>query len=300
MELLRRKHRLPIGPGSINGTAAANRQPIVVAHARSSPIFLSNPLLPDTQSEAAIPMIVEDEVIGILDLHSDAPEGLNADNLAVFTPSGPPSWPRPCATPASSRDRETREQLARQAAMLTEGGWQRFLEDQSAGGAASLPPRRTRLAARNSQSPCAARPSACCNWTPPPRHRLEAHSLVAVVAGHLGAHLENLRLTQQAETALDEARRREEEMALINRVVTQLAAATDLTTSLQIIAGPISPGHLHRPGWHRHPQRGGHGADRRRRPLRQPQHRQRRRCRHPSAQQPGHANGHRRTTAGHR
>ena len=35
-ELLRRKHRLPIGPGSINGTAAANRQPIDVYKRQSS------------------------------------------------------------------------------------------------------------------------------------------------------------------------------------------------------------------------------------------------------------------------
>ena len=240
VELLRRKHRLPIGPGSINGTAAANRQPIVVAHARSSPIFLSNPLLPDTQSEAAIPMIVEDEVIGILDLHSDGPEGLNADNLPVFALLAAQLATAVRNARLFAEISETREQLTRQAAMLTEGGWQRFLEDQSAGGAlghAATTDETTLL-----QQPIAVRGATIglLQLDTPAAPTLEAHNLVAAVAGQLGAHLENLRLTQQAETALDEARRREEEMALINRVVTQLAAATDLTTSLQIIVDQLA------------------------------------------------------------
>ena len=239
-ELLRRKHRLPIGPGSINGTAAANRQSIVVAHARNSPIFLSNPLLPNTQSETAIPMIVEDEVIGILDLHSDTPEGLNADNLPVFTLLAAQLATAVRNARLFAEISETREQLARQAAMLTEGGWQRFLETQSAGGALGHAPatdEATRL-----QQPIAVRGATIglLELDTPAAPTPEAHNLLSAVAGQLGAHLENLRLTQQAETALDEARRREEEMALINRVVTQLAAATDLTTSLQIIVDQLA------------------------------------------------------------
>ena len=239
-ELLRRKHRLPIGPGSINGTAAANRQPIVVTHARNSPIFLSNPLLPGTQSETAIPMIVEDEVVGILDLHSDTPEGLNADNLPVFTVLAAQLATAVRNARLFAEISETREQLARQTAILTEGGWQRFLEDQSTGGALGHAPptdENTHL-----QQPIAVRGATIglLELNTPAAPTPQAHTLVAAVAGQLGAHLENLRLTQQAETALDEARRREEEMALINRVVTQLAAATDLTASLQIIVDQLA------------------------------------------------------------
>ena len=240
-ELLRRKHRLAIGPGSINGTAAANRQPVVVAHARSSPIFLSNPLLPDTQSEAAIPMIVEDEVIGILDLHSDALEGLNAINLPVFTVLAAQLATAVRNARLFAEISETREQLARQAEMLTHSGWQRFLEERPAGGAVGSGPAAAGAATHLRQA-IAVRGATIglLELDTPAARSPEAHELVAAVAGQLGAHMENLRLTQQAETALDEARQRESEMALINRLVTLLAAAPDLTGSLQIIVDELA------------------------------------------------------------
>lgn len=239
-ELLRRKHRLPVGPGSINGTAAANRQPVVVAQARTSSIFLSNPLLPGTQSETAIPMIVEDEVIGILDLHSAVLEGLNNDNLPVYSVLAAQLATAVRNARLFAEISATREQLARQAEMLTHGGWQRFLEDRPAGGALGdvLPAGET---ARLKQ-PIAVRGATIglLELDTPAAHSTEAHQLVAAVAGQLGAHLENLRLTQQAETALNEARRREAEMALINHLVLLLAAAPDLTSSLQIIVDQLA------------------------------------------------------------
>ena len=239
-ELLRGRHRLPVGPGSINGTAAANRQPVVVAHARTSPIFLSNPLLPNTESEAAIPMIVEDEVLGILDLHSSALEGLNTDNLPVFTVLAAQLATAIRNARLFAEITETREQLARQAEMLTHGGWQRFLEERPVGGAlgsADPATEATRL-----RQPIAVRGATIglLELDTPAAGTPAAQELVAAVAGQLGAHLENLRLTQQAETALDEARRRESEMALINRLVTLLAAAPDLTGSLQIIVDELA------------------------------------------------------------
>ena len=239
-ELLRGRHRLPVGPGSINGTAAANRQPVVVAHARNSPIFLSNPLLPATESEAAIPMIVEDEVLGILDLHSSALEGLNTDNLPVFTVLAAQLATAIRNARLFAEITETREQLARQAEVLTQGGWQRFLDERPVGGAlggAAIPEEATRL-----RQPIAVRGATIglLELDTPAAHTPAAHELVAAVAGQLGAHLENLRLTQQAETALDEARQRESEMALINRLVTLLAAAPDLTGSLQIIVDELA------------------------------------------------------------
>ncbi len=239
-ELLHHKHRLPVGPGSINGTAAANRQPVVVAHARSSPIFLSNPLLPATQSEAAIPMIVEDQVLGILDLHSAALEGLNSENLGVYTLLAAQLATAVRNARLFAEINQTREQLARQAEMLTQGGWQRFLENRPSGGTmgdAAPTDGGARL-----QQLIAVRGATIglMELETPAVHSPQAQQLVAAVADQLGAHLENLRLTQQAETALDEAHQREAEMALINRLVTQLAAAPDLTSSLQIIVDQLA------------------------------------------------------------
>ena len=70
-------------------------------------------------------MIVEDEVLGILDLHSSALEGLNTDNLPVFTVLAAQLATAIRNARLFAEITETREQLARQAEMLTHGGWQR-------------------------------------------------------------------------------------------------------------------------------------------------------------------------------
>ena len=70
-ELLRQGHRPPIGPGSINGAAAAgrHRRPTRAKARFSWPIrFCRTP-----SREIAIPMIFEDNVGGTLNLQSDVP-----------------------------------------------------------------------------------------------------------------------------------------------------------------------------------------------------------------------------------
>ncbi|MCL4870898.1 MAG: GAF domain-containing protein [Anaerolineae bacterium] len=83
-ELLRRGHRLTVGPGSINGAAAANRQPVIVSDTQQDLNFRPNPLLPQTRSELAIPLLVGERVVGVLDLQSEYPNALSETNLSAF------------------------------------------------------------------------------------------------------------------------------------------------------------------------------------------------------------------------
>ncbi len=82
--LLKRGHQLPLDNRSINGRAAAEKHPIIVADTARSPIFRPNPSLPYTRSEMAIPLIVGDRVLGVIDLQSTTPGGLNESNLSAF------------------------------------------------------------------------------------------------------------------------------------------------------------------------------------------------------------------------
>ena len=52
------QHRLTVGSKSLVGTATATCQPVVVMNVADNPTHLKNPLLPDTQSEAVIPMLI--------------------------------------------------------------------------------------------------------------------------------------------------------------------------------------------------------------------------------------------------
>ncbi|MCL4265542.1 MAG: GAF domain-containing protein [Anaerolineae bacterium] len=83
-ELRSRGHSLPMNAASTNGAAVVNRQAVIVADTAVSPTFRPNPLLPDTRSEMAIPLIIGEIAVGVLDLQSRQPRALSADNLGAF------------------------------------------------------------------------------------------------------------------------------------------------------------------------------------------------------------------------
>lgn len=82
--LLQRKHQLVVDGKSINGAAVVTKTPIVVPDAVADPLFYPNPLLPDTRSEMALPLILGNQVLGVLDVQSDKKEQLCEDNVLAF------------------------------------------------------------------------------------------------------------------------------------------------------------------------------------------------------------------------
>ena len=82
--LVQRGHHLAINPSSINGAAAYSKQPIVVSDTKSNPLFRPNALLPDTKAEMAIPLIVADHIVGVLNVQSDVVYGLTTDDFTTY------------------------------------------------------------------------------------------------------------------------------------------------------------------------------------------------------------------------
>jgi GAF domain-containing protein/HAMP domain-containing protein len=88
-----RPYRLAIGSNSLIGQATASRQPQIVNDVRHNQHYHQNPLLPDTRSEAVIPLIAQGNLLGVLDIQSShlqafAPESqallqLMADQIAA-------------------------------------------------------------------------------------------------------------------------------------------------------------------------------------------------------------------------
>jgi GAF domain-containing protein len=68
--MLARGHRLGVGSASIVGWATGNRLPRVANDVTQDPFHFANPLLPDTRSEMAVPLLVGDELLGALDVQS--------------------------------------------------------------------------------------------------------------------------------------------------------------------------------------------------------------------------------------
>ncbi|MCA9969707.1 MAG: GAF domain-containing protein [Anaerolineales bacterium] len=83
-QLLARGHALPIDTTSINGTAACQKEPVLVADTAAGPAFRPNPLLPATRAELAVPLIVAGSVRGVLNLQSADSHTLTPAILPAF------------------------------------------------------------------------------------------------------------------------------------------------------------------------------------------------------------------------
>lgn len=77
-------HRLQVGGVSMVGSACAQRQARIALDVGAEPVRFENPLLPNTRSEVALPLMVGDYVLGALDVQSDQAAAFSAEDIAVL------------------------------------------------------------------------------------------------------------------------------------------------------------------------------------------------------------------------
>ncbi len=82
--LKERHHRLTLSGNSMVGFAITNRKARIALDVGEESIRFDNPLLPDTRSEIALPLIVGDHVIGALDVQSKAASAFSDRDVAVL------------------------------------------------------------------------------------------------------------------------------------------------------------------------------------------------------------------------
>ena len=126
--LMQRNHQLPINRDSINGTAATEKRIVIVADTTSSAIFHPNPLLPDTRSEMAVPLIAGERVVGVLDLQSAQPGALTEENLPAFEALAGQMAIAIENAALFAETEQARAEVETQARRLTQTGWREFLD----------------------------------------------------------------------------------------------------------------------------------------------------------------------------
>ncbi len=126
-ELLRRGHHLSIGSGSLNGRAASEKRPVIVADTLSSPGFLPNPLLPDTRSEMSVPLIAGGRILGVLDMQSRQGGEFNETNLDAFQILAGQLAVALQNASLFAEAEDARAQMGEQVRRMTEQGWRDFL-----------------------------------------------------------------------------------------------------------------------------------------------------------------------------
>jgi len=81
-----RAHMIPLNrEQSLVARAAREKRPLLVNDVRAEPGFMSNPLLPDTRAELAVPLIVGEQVLGILDVQADEVNRFSSGDQDVLT-----------------------------------------------------------------------------------------------------------------------------------------------------------------------------------------------------------------------
>jgi GAF domain-containing protein len=85
-QMVAEDHRIPLDvEKSLVARAARNREGFFVNDVHANPDFLSHPLLPNTASELAVPMIAGNKVVGVLDVQADTKDRFNVDDVRIQT-----------------------------------------------------------------------------------------------------------------------------------------------------------------------------------------------------------------------
>jgi signal transduction histidine kinase len=82
--MLEHKHKLKVGEVGIVGYVTGSGQPRIALDVGADAVHFKNPFLPETRSELALPLMVEDHVIGALDVQSKRAAAFDQDDVAVL------------------------------------------------------------------------------------------------------------------------------------------------------------------------------------------------------------------------
>jgi len=83
-ELKRAGHRLAVNSRSIVGFVAGRGEPLIVSDTAKDATYFANPLLPDTRSEAAVPLRLGERIVGVMDVQSTHAYAFQQDDVRTL------------------------------------------------------------------------------------------------------------------------------------------------------------------------------------------------------------------------
>lgn len=126
-QLIDAKHRITIGDSNAVGRVAATGEPRIVSEAMLDFASSNNSLLPEARSELALPLKVEERVIGILDIHSTSPQAFKPEDVSVMLVLADQLASAIERTRLLEESAYTLNELERAYGRFTRTGWQQFV-----------------------------------------------------------------------------------------------------------------------------------------------------------------------------
>jgi PAS domain S-box-containing protein len=83
-KLVKQRHRLKVGSSSMIGQCIASRKARIALDVGQEAVRFDNPLLTETHSELALPLVSRGEAIGALSIQSSEPEAFSEGDTSIF------------------------------------------------------------------------------------------------------------------------------------------------------------------------------------------------------------------------
>lgn len=243
--LLQLGHRLAVGSDSVIGRVTERGEIVMASDTRTGEVpWQPNPILPDTRAEMALPLVIEDRVIGALDVQSTSPDVFTTEMIQVFSVLAAQIAiairNARLLAEAEQRIREINELNRR----LTRSTWQEYVGLERAGGAQgylydqmqTIPLEQgdeARLPARRVEAEIQVRGQAIGTLmaAKPDGSELteDDQLLLQAVADRVALAVESARLFEQTQRALAETER-------LYETARSVSSATDLAEIYELVA----------------------------------------------------------------
>jgi GAF domain-containing protein len=82
--MIERGHALSVGTQDIVGYVAAQKKSHIALDVGKDAVLFNNPDLPMTRSEIALPLLIRNRVLGVLDIQSDRPQAFGTEDIDVL------------------------------------------------------------------------------------------------------------------------------------------------------------------------------------------------------------------------
>ncbi len=126
--MLEQRHKLKVEDTSIVGYAAKHRQPRIALDVGKDAVYFDNPNLPNTRSEMAIPLVVGDDVLGVLDVQSTEQNAFSEEDIEIMQLLADQTAIAIANARLFARNQQALEEIRRAYEDVTQKAWQVLLD----------------------------------------------------------------------------------------------------------------------------------------------------------------------------